>query len=702
MELNRYDSANENPITVEDGSFNTETSLTFLGKNVTGYGKVVGENFLHLLENFARATPPTNPIRGQLWYDTGTTVDPARPQLKVFDGTTWTAAGSVIKSSTQPLSINSTIGDLWVDTTAQQLYLFTGSTWVLVGPQFNAGNKTGFVTETIADIEGNNRTILSNYVGGIRLAIFSVAQFIPRSVIDGFESIQPGVNLSTKNIYSAGQIANKFTGVSEKAEALVVNGVTVPAANFIRSDVSSTSDSNINVRNNAGIAIGLDLSTTIGLEEGSTVVYNKTAGSSIELRLNNNGTPTGVLKATSNGRVGINRSDPQEALDVVGNVQASGQLILTNTTDSISLATGSAVISGGVAIGKKLNVGGDLSVDGSVFTGDLAPQINNLYNLGTNPSSGGNRWNNVFAQRVDADIVVSNQFTGFLNGNISGAATRLTQPTNFKLEGDISSNTITFDGAPESSTLTFTTTIDPTYITTKTEVTDVEDADEFIIFRPLTGIRKTKLRSIKANIPVVPIGAIFPYAGPTPPPGYLLCDGSEVLTSTYTALFNIIGYTYRDPSLLLGGATFALPDLRGRFPLGRDNMDNGLEMPNRDNPLDIIDAGGGAANRVTSVTADTIGLTGGFESVTLTEANLPDHAHDLRGDAGNQFYGFRNVSGSPTDTDAIAGNGPTGALQGQYLNNSGGVKTNETLATPFQTLPPYQTINYIIYTGVEV
>ena len=701
MELNRYDSANETPITVEDGSFNTETSLTFLGKTVTGYGKVVGENFLHLLENFARATPPTNPIRGQLWYDTGTTVDPARPQLKVYDGTNWTAAGSVVKSSTQPLSINSTIGDLWVDTTAQQLYLFTGSTWVLVGPQFNAGNKTGFVSENIADIEGNTRVILSNYVGGIRIAVFSSSEFIPQAVMDGFESIKPGINLSTKNIYTSGTVTNKFAGVAEKAQALVVNGVTIPAENFVRTDVSSTSDSNINVRNNAGISVGLDLSTSISIEEGATVIYNKTAGSNIELRLNNNGSPTGVLKATSNGRVGINKADPQEALDVIGNIQSSGQLILTNTTDSISLATGGAVISGGVAITKKLNVGGDASIIGSVYTGDLAPQENNFYNLGTDPSFGGNRWNNVFAQRIDADIVVSSQFTGFLNGNISGASTRLTQPTNFVLNGDVSSNTITFDGAPESSTLTFTTAIDPTYITTKTEVTEVEGADEFIIFRPLTGIRKAKLRTIKANIPVVPIGAVFPYAGATPPSGYLLCDGSEVLTSTYTELFNIIGYTYKDPSLLLGAATFALPDLRGRMPLGPDNMNNGLEMPNRDNPLDIINAGGGAVNRVTSVTADEIGLSGGFESATLAVANLPDHSHDLKGDAGNQYYAFRNISGSPSDTDAIAGNGPTSSLTGQYLNNSGGVKTSATLGTPFSIMSPYQTINYIIYTGVE-
>jgi hypothetical protein len=73
------------------------------------------------------------------------------------------------------------------------------------------------------------------------------------------------------------------------------------------------------------------------------------------------------------------------------------------------------------------------------------------------------------------------------------------------------------------------------------------------------------------------------------------------------------------------------------------------------------------------------------------------------GDVGNQYYAFRNVPGAPPDADAIPGNGATGAGAGQYLNNSGGILTDnlsvKDLGTPFNTMNPYQTINYIIYTG---
>ena len=46
------------PINVEDQSLNTEKSLSFVGKNYAGYAPVIAENFLHLLENFAKNLPP--------------------------------------------------------------------------------------------------------------------------------------------------------------------------------------------------------------------------------------------------------------------------------------------------------------------------------------------------------------------------------------------------------------------------------------------------------------------------------------------------------------------------------------------------------------------------------------------------------------------------------------------------------------------
>ncbi len=57
--------------TIADGQINTtSTSLGLPGRNYAGYGQVLDTNFVHVLENFADSTPPPNPIRGQLWFNT--------------------------------------------------------------------------------------------------------------------------------------------------------------------------------------------------------------------------------------------------------------------------------------------------------------------------------------------------------------------------------------------------------------------------------------------------------------------------------------------------------------------------------------------------------------------------------------------------------------------------------------------------------
>ena len=133
------DLSQKGTIIVEDNTINQQTSLDLPGRNTTAYGTAIAENFLHLLENFAFNTAPTNPVEGQLWYDTTPGVD----QLKIYDGTNWVSASGLKKATTQPEANQSVVGDLWVDTDNQQLYLFTGSGWILVGPSFSDGLATG-------------------------------------------------------------------------------------------------------------------------------------------------------------------------------------------------------------------------------------------------------------------------------------------------------------------------------------------------------------------------------------------------------------------------------------------------------------------------------------------------------------------------------------------------------------------------------
>lgn len=71
---------------------------------------------------------------------------------------------------------------------------------------------------------------------------------------------------------------------------------------------------------------------------------------------------------------------------------------------------------------------------------------------------------------------------------------------------------------------------------------------------------------------VIPSGTIAPFGGGTVPAGWLLCDGSTVSRSTYSSLFDAIGTAHGAGN---GSSTFHLPDYRGRFLRGADNMGTG-------------------------------------------------------------------------------------------------------------------------------
>lgn len=83
-----YSDSGKTPIVVNDGTVDTSTSLVYIGKNTSRFGEYLNENMLHLLENFAGATAPTNPTEGQLWYDT------ANSYLMIFDNGQWYTMGS--------------------------------------------------------------------------------------------------------------------------------------------------------------------------------------------------------------------------------------------------------------------------------------------------------------------------------------------------------------------------------------------------------------------------------------------------------------------------------------------------------------------------------------------------------------------------------------------------------------------------------
>ena len=381
------DEANNGTITVIDNTIDQTTSIKFPGKNVTSYGNAIAENFLHILENFASSTEPPRATEGQLWYDT----TPGAEQLKVYDGTVWVPAGGLNKSPSAPDVAFSQTGDLWVDTDNQQLYLNSGSGWVLVGPTFSDGLSTGTSPITITGIDNVDYTVLQVEVEAKPVVIVSADSFTPKVVIPGFTVIRPGVNLSTTDFLGDGSTP-KFFGIAEKAENLIVNNTPVAAGNFLRSDVSSTTLFPINVQANTGLIIGTDAALNIGVDGQAGIIRHQIEGSNIDLQVKASGLTKTVLRVDSTQRIGINNLAPDEALDVIGNIQTDSDLFVNGTTQSSTTNTGSVIIKGGVGIARDVNIGGDTQILGLSTLGPTIPDGNNTRDLGS-PTS---KWRNVY------------------------------------------------------------------------------------------------------------------------------------------------------------------------------------------------------------------------------------------------------------------------------------------------------------------
>jgi microcystin-dependent protein len=697
--VNFTDNQNKSPITVFDNTSSTDTSLIFPGRNVTGYGQIIAENFLSLLENFASTDQPVNPVEGQLWYDsTG-----GAQTLKIWDNTAWKAASGIQKGVSQPAVEVSKVGELWVDTTNQQLRIFTGTRWILVGPTESSvgGLRYGPVIEKIADSDNVDRFILIFYIADIPVIVISKDSFTPKTLISGFDTVRSGINISAPD--SSSEIANfvggflpLLNGTAKNAQALLVGGVEKAAGTFLRSDTINTTDYEIKIKNNNGLSIGVDETFKLLSTESSNSIYNSAAGSSLDLQTNRNGIPATILRVIDN-LVGINQENPTESLDVIGNFKLTGTLASVNTTASTNLNNGSIRTLGGAAITKNLIVGDGIDVTGILQTNTIQPKLTDTYDFGTALK----RFNTVRAKTIIADTI-----QGVLEGNISGnanTATALSTVTSFQLAGDIVSPAVQFDGQVGAATKIFNATLTANIIAGKTEPSPNrgKKGDFVLTYRPSestlasSGLLK-QTREVFMGDLAVPIGAILPYAGGSTPDGYLLCDGSEIERSKYSDLYDIIGVVYNGSAALAGVNTFRLPDLRGRFALGKDNMDNAGTVPTSAGPY--VDAGGGTAGRVPDVQATILGGAAGLSSVALTLANLPEHSHTLS--TATQDYAAIAVS-TTLDPLATSGLGPTAPGQAQYLKDSGNVKkpVGVTLGTAVGLMNPFLSMNFIIRSG---
>lgn len=213
-----YADDTKSPIIVQDGEVDTSTNLGLVGRGYTGFGEVIAENFLNLLENFSDETPPSRPTEGQLWYNN------ANSSMYYYTvAETWKKVGNVRVETFDPILNDGEVnGDIWLNSTTNDMYMFSSPNWILMA---NGDLSTKLYTRIRAD---NNNPIgfhktLEMVVANKVVAIFSsdVTPWTPNSIgsnteylddgslmVNVYNTIKLGINLINRQSITEVTISN--------------------------------------------------------------------------------------------------------------------------------------------------------------------------------------------------------------------------------------------------------------------------------------------------------------------------------------------------------------------------------------------------------------------------------------------------------------------------------------------------------------
>ena len=306
---------------VADGTINTDSSQTLVGKNYAGYGEFLNENYIRLLENASNTSAPGAPLTGQLWWDKTNSV------MKVYNGTVFKVISAATASATAPSS--NIAGDLWFDTTNGQLKAYSGSAFVTIGPASTSGEGTsGAIVTTITDNGASDHVVVQMYVNNVICGIWSKdATFTPAAAISGFATIGPGLNMSTTVTNAV------FNGTATNADTLD----TLNSTSFMRSDAATSNNTSISVLSDTGLYVGGDSDGRMFVSGTDVYVANQTQDGDTIFQVNDGGVTTTALTidGATAGLVApktltINSGNALTAIinggtNGVGNIGASGQ-----------------------------------------------------------------------------------------------------------------------------------------------------------------------------------------------------------------------------------------------------------------------------------------------------------------------------------------------------------------------------------------
>jgi hypothetical protein len=605
---------------------NAATSITFIGKNVAGYGDAQNENFLHLLENFASSTEPRSPVQGQIWYSTIDNLN--RPVI--YDGTTWRpmavsaySAGpvdSLINGSGGNIAANQP-GDFWFDSVNKQLYVITGTNLetTLIGPESVSGfGITKMVSTKMTDTLGGAHAVMQMTLNGEVVGILSPDTFTPNpaSSVVGFTKVNRGMTFKSYNSstrYSTSTNDVVFYGLHEQLDQsyprrnidehiqanwyiddnqtlkigttaqssigwnstnltlTTTNGIKLESAN------SSITFAGTDVTPSTGVNLGTGAATFSGvyttkLSAGTTTAYGTLEGN-WNIPTNSSITPafdnqTTIGSSARRFNTVWTRNIASGLSTDIGTIAGTWQL---TTGSSISPVSDLSAVLGAVSsrysniytTGISAGPSNTITITGSSsVAGDINPSTDATYDLGSDT----HQWNNVNAVTVMSTNVNAEAID---STTINSTYVTATTATITNVKGtDVSFNRLIdsfFNAITQLDTDgTLASNSNSRLPTQKAVKTYVDNTATYL--KSLIDAAVASLSTALANIKTVPTGSVFYSAGPYIPTGYLECNGQVISKSVYNDLFDVIGYTYGG-----SGDAFYLPDLRGQFVRGWDH-----------------------------------------------------------------------------------------------------------------------------------
>jgi hypothetical protein len=307
--------------TVADGQVDTlSTNITLIGKNYSGFGEALNENFVKILENFSGSAAPAKPVRGQIWFDT------AELKLKVYNGLAFQPVSSATIANSQPTTLG--VGDLWFNDIDKQLYFFDGTATILLGPDYSTSQGlSGLKVINLLDTLNQNRVITVLYNNGILLGIFAKDAFTPKVPIAGFDgAIVPGFNAGTLS-------GIKFNVTATNAEQLGGQ----PANVYVRNDTSNIINGQLILTSNLGLVIGDAGQGLFQVQNGNILLANIASNRNFTLNLRRGVIQEPAIFVESATRtVNFYREEIESEVYVGGNLTVQGNFEVRGELTTVS------------------------------------------------------------------------------------------------------------------------------------------------------------------------------------------------------------------------------------------------------------------------------------------------------------------------------------------------------------------------------